>query len=72
MAYNLAGVLGGGVSPIVAAALLTSSGGSAIGLLLAGTSVLSVICTLALRETKGNDLAGIGEDSPAASAAFSA
>lgn len=52
MAYNLAGVLGGGVTPIVAAALLTSSGGFAIGLLLAGASVLSVICTLALREIR--------------------
>lgn len=61
MAYNLAGVLGGGITPIVAATLLTSAGGFAIGLLLAGTSVLSVVCTLALRETKGNDLADIAE-----------
>lgn len=72
MAYNLAGVLGGGVTPIVAATLLTSAGGLAIGLLLAGTSVLSVICTLALRETKGNDLSAIDEPAPVGKAPVTA
>lgn len=61
MAYSLAGVLGGGIIPIVAAALLPTVGGTGIGVLLAGASVLSVICTLALRETKGSDL-GHGAD----------
>ena len=65
MAYSLAGVLGGGIVPIVAAAILPTVGGTGIGLMLAGTSVLSVICTLALRETKGNDLTDVTEDAPA-------
>jgi MFS family permease len=72
MAYSLAGVLGGGIVPIVAAAILPTVGGTGIGLMLAGTSVLSVICTLALRETKGNDLTDSTEDAPVGRAAVSA
>jgi hypothetical protein len=52
MAYNLAGVLGGGVVPLVATALVASFGSSlAIGLLLAGLSLVSLLCTLALPDT---------------------
>lgn len=49
MAYNLAGVLGGGVVPLVATALVAAYATSmAIGLLLAGLSVVSLVCTLLL------------------------
>jgi MFS family permease len=52
MAYNLAGVLGGGVVPLIATALVASFGSSlAIGVLLAGISVVSLLCTLALPDT---------------------
>lgn len=56
MAYNLGALLGGGVSPLVASALAASLGGTAIGFMLAGIAALSLVCTLALRETKGESL----------------
>jgi MFS family permease len=48
MGYNLAGVVGGGIVPIVAAQLAGTSGAWSIGVFLAGIGVFSVICTLAL------------------------
>ena len=57
MGYNLAGVVGGGIVPLVAAQLAGTSGAWAIGYLLAGIGVFSVLCTLALpnRESRGLD-----------------
>ena len=57
IAYNLAGVLGGGVVPLISAALVPAYGSLAIGLLLAGVSLLSLGCALALPRTDGNSLA---------------
>ncbi|MEV1291694.1 MFS transporter [Pseudonocardia sp. NPDC049635] len=51
IAYNLAGVLGGGVVPLIAAAVVPLYGSLAIGLLLAAVSLLSLGCTLALPQT---------------------
>ncbi|BBG00772.1 MFS transporter [Pseudonocardia saturnea] len=51
IAYNLAGVLGGGVVPLIAAAVVPLYGSLAIGLLLASVSLLSLGCTLALPQT---------------------
>jgi hypothetical protein len=57
MAYNLAGVLGGGVVPLVAAALVAGLGSSlAIGVLLAGLSVISLLCTIALPDTNAESI----------------
>jgi len=55
MGYNLAGVLGGGIVPLVAAQLITSTGGWGIGVLLAAIGVFSIACTMALpnRERSG-------------------
>ncbi|SES33394.1 Nitrate/nitrite transporter NarK [Streptomyces sp. yr375] len=52
MAYALAGVIGGGTAPILAADLAASGGGAAIGWMLAGFGLLSLVCTLALPETR--------------------
>jgi hypothetical protein len=58
MAYNLAGVLGGGVVPLIATALVAGLGSSlAIGLLLAGLSVISLLCTIALPDTNAESIA---------------
>ncbi|MBP2370010.1 MFS transporter [Pseudonocardia parietis] len=57
IAYNLAGVLGGGVVPLISAALVPLYGSLAIGLLLAGVSLLSLGCTLALPQTHADSLA---------------
>ncbi|MFD4469960.1 MFS transporter [Rhodococcus sp. NPDC058505] len=52
LGYNLAGVLGGAIPPLLAAPLAASFGGIAIGVLLAALAVLSFVCTRALVETK--------------------
>ena len=58
MAYNLAGVLGGGVVPLVATALVAGLGSSlAIGVLLAGLSAVSLLCTIALPDTNADSIA---------------
>lgn len=61
MGYNLAGVIGGGVVPLVTAQLAGTSGTVSVGFLLAGIGVFSVLCTLALpnKEKQGleDDLA---------------
>ncbi|MBC7723998.1 MAG: MHS family MFS transporter [Burkholderiaceae bacterium] len=56
MAYNLGALIGGGVTPLVAASLGASVGSSAIGFLLAGVSGVSLIATFGLPETRGIDL----------------
>lgn len=48
MGYNLAGVVGGGIVPLVAAQLAGTSGAWSVGILLAAIGVFSVACTLAL------------------------
>lgn len=66
MAYSLAGIFGGAIPPLIAAALVVTHGGAAVGFLLAGIAGLSVVTTLALRETQGRDLSaatGDGADS---------
>jgi MFS family permease len=60
MAYNLAGVLGGGVVPLIAAALVASFATSlAIGLLLAGLSVVSLVCTMLLPDTVDESIGAV-------------
>jgi metabolite-proton symporter len=56
MGYNLAGVLGGAITPILAATLVASYGSYSIGIYLAGLGLLSLLCTLALTETKDSDM----------------
>jgi MFS family permease len=63
--YSLAGMLGGGVPPLVAASIISSIGGFAFGAILAGVCVVSLICVLAVGETKQLDL-----DRPEADAAL--
>ncbi|KRE72758.1 MFS transporter [Arthrobacter sp. Soil762] len=60
MAYNLGALVGGGVTPLVAASLGASLGSPAIGLLLAGVSLVSLFATFGLPETRGIDLAASG------------
>lgn len=67
MAYNLAGVLGGGVVPLIATALVSTFMSSlAIGLLLAGLSMVSLACTLLLPDTVDES---IGAGTPASATA---
>jgi hypothetical protein len=52
MGYNLGGVLGGAVAPLVAAQLAGSFGSYAVGIMIAAFGLLSLICVIAVGETK--------------------
>jgi fucose permease len=56
MSFNLAGIVGGALPPLVAAPLAATFGSWAIGVLLCALSLLSLFCTKALAETKDRDL----------------
>ena len=55
-AYNIAGIVGGAITPILAASVTAQYGGPALGYLLAGLALISLICALCLRETRGRAL----------------
>lgn len=52
LGYNLGGILGGAIPPLLAAPLAASYGSIAVGVMLAFIGVVSALCTLALKETK--------------------
>ncbi|MHA6794586.1 MFS transporter [Pseudonocardia bannensis] len=56
LAYNIAGVLGGAIPPLVAGPLASSFGSIAIGVMLAVIAVFSFVCTKVLAETRGSTL----------------
>ena len=56
MSYNLAAIVGGGITPLVSAPLAAAFGSFTIGVLLCGLALLSLCCTAALPETKDRDL----------------
>jgi MFS family permease len=49
LAFNMAGIIGGGLTPVVAQALATRGGLVLVGVYLAGASLLSLVAMLALR-----------------------
>ena len=53
LSLNLAGLVGGAVPTIIAAPLLATWGVPAIGAMMAAVVLLSLLCTVALPETKG-------------------
>jgi MFS family permease len=57
LSYNLAGVVGGAIPPLLAPALTETWGSIAIGVVLSVSAVLSFACTRALAETKDRALA---------------
>ncbi|KAF0968903.1 MULTISPECIES: MFS transporter [Gordonia] len=52
MGYNLAGIFGGAIPPLIAAPLIAGPGAIWVGVLLAGLSAISVVCTILIVETK--------------------
>ncbi|MFF3227004.1 MFS transporter [Nocardia suismassiliense] len=56
LGYNLAGVLGGAIPPLIATPLASAYGSNAIGYMMAGLALLSFFCTKALVETKDRAL----------------
>ncbi|MFD4630440.1 MFS transporter [Streptomyces sp. NPDC058284] len=57
LAYNLGGVLGGAVSPLVATRLQAAFGSSSVGWYVSAMAVVSLLCVLALPETRERELA---------------
>ncbi len=58
LAFNLAGIVGGAVPPLVASGLLVAYGAWAIGLMLALLSLVSLLSTYAMKETRGLSISG--------------
>ncbi|MFF4697688.1 MFS transporter [Streptomyces chattanoogensis] len=56
LAYNLGGVLGGAVAPLVATRLQSESGSSSVGWYVSAMAVVSMVCVLALPETREREL----------------
>ncbi|MEW2507761.1 MFS transporter [Amycolatopsis sp. NPDC047767] len=56
LAYNLGGVLGGAIPPLIAAPLAGAFGSISIGVLMAALSVVSLGCVVAIAETRNADL----------------
>lgn len=56
MGYNLAGILGGALPPLIAAPLIAGPGAIWVGLLLASLSAISVLCTYKIIETKDRNI----------------
>ncbi len=59
LSYNLGGVLGGALVPLVAPQLELLYGGYSVGYLLAGTAFLSCLAVLGLREENEKESAGV-------------
>ncbi|MCX2711819.1 MFS transporter [Mycolicibacterium sp. J2] len=57
LAFNLAGIVGGAVPPLIAGVLVSDFGSWSVGALMAVFVVVSIASTLALPETKGTPLA---------------
>ncbi|EEN86247.1 MFS transporter, metabolite:H+ symporter (MHS) family protein [Rhodococcus erythropolis SK121] len=56
MAYAIAGVIGGGTAPTLAAELAGRYGGASVGVMLAGFGLLSLVCATFLPETRHRDM----------------
>lgn len=65
MAYNLAGVIGGGTAPYLASDFAAAGNTGAIGWMLAGFGLLSVVCILLMQETSKRVMAPGAEDEAA-------
>lgn len=59
LAFNLGGIIGGAVPPLISGALLAAYGSWAIGLMMAVLVLASLVSTFLLPETLGADLSAI-------------
>jgi MFS family permease len=60
--YNVAQIVGGAIPPLAASAIIASYGGFAFSACLSGFCLVSLLCVLALRETRGLDLTRVTAD----------
>ncbi|MEI7056695.1 MFS transporter [Nocardioides sp. CCNWLW239] len=61
LGYQLAALVGGGLTPLVASSLVAGTGGSSLPLtaIVAGSALVTVVALVRLGETRGRDLARI-------------
>ena len=61
LGYQLAALVGAGITPLVASSLVASTGGSSLPLIaiVAGSALVTVLALVRLGETLGRDLAHI-------------
>lgn len=59
LAYNFAGIIGGAIPPLIAAAIAAAFGSYAFGVFLALLCLISVGCTLGLRETRDKEMSEV-------------
>ncbi|ORV46230.1 MFS transporter [Mycobacterium conspicuum] len=59
LAFNTGGVIGGALPPMLAGALMATTGGWAVGLMMATLILVSLGCTALLPETAGTALASV-------------
>lgn len=69
LGYNLAGILGGALPPLAAAAMVGQGNSFGVGIMLSLLSAMSMMCVLAMSESNKNKvLAEVEENDPAMSA----
>jgi MFS family permease len=56
LSYSVAGVIGGAVPPLMAVPIITTYGGLAFGVIMAGLCLITLLYTLAVPETRNRDL----------------
>ncbi|KQU07135.1 MFS transporter [Rhodococcus sp. Leaf7] len=56
LSYNLAGILGGAIAPLVAAQIVADNDSIWVGVMLAALALLSVACSTLIKETKGKNM----------------
>jgi len=63
ISYNVAGILGGAIPPLVAASITAQYGGMVFGVFLAVLCAVSVACVWLIRETRDQDLTTVAVES---------
>jgi MFS family permease len=56
VSYQISGVIGGGLAPLVAPLLVSSYGSNALGFCLAGLSAVAAACTFSLKEKRNKTM----------------
>jgi MFS family permease len=59
ISYNIAGILGGAVPPLLAASITARYGGMVFGVFLAVLCAISVVCVWVVKETRDHDLTDV-------------
>ena len=59
ISYNIAGILGGAVPPLLAASITARHGGVVFGVFLSILCAISVVCVWVVKETRDHDLTDV-------------